>query len=84
MQRKECFFTELVQIKLTGWEPAPREYATLTANGNALFLIGGLNYEANKELARLTMSQGGACSQLPVFSEWKNIKFECEEKLVGR
>ena len=56
MQRKECFFTELVQIKLSGWEPAPREYATLTANGNALFLLGGLNYETNKELARLTMS----------------------------
>jgi len=41
MQKRESFFGELIEIHNTGWQPAPREYSSLIANGNAVFLIGG-------------------------------------------
>ena len=84
MQKRESFFGELNEIYTSGWQPAPREYSSLVANGNAVFLIGGQNYDTNKELGRLTMSIGGSCSQNAVFSEWKNIVFESDEKMMGR
>jgi hypothetical protein len=35
------------------WQPAPRETATLTSIKNRAFLIGGLNFDANKEIGQL-------------------------------
>jgi len=84
MQKKESFYAEVQFIQTTGWLPSPRECSTLVANGNAVFLFGGMNHDTSKELARITMSSGGGCGANPVFSEWKNINYETVEKQIGR
>lgn len=41
MQKRESFFVELAEVKMTGWLPAPREYSTMVPIGNQCYLIGG-------------------------------------------
>ena len=53
MQKRESFFVTVVKMELHNWQPAPRECATLTTINNRAFLVGGLNYEANREVAQL-------------------------------
>jgi len=50
MQKRESFFAEFNEIKIKGWSPAPRENATLTHCNDFPYLIGGMNYETNKEI----------------------------------
>jgi hypothetical protein len=56
--------------------PAPREYSTLTHCNNRNYLIGGLNFEANNEIAQMRMYNDDAT--------WSNIPYEAEEKVLGR
>ena len=51
MQKKESFYAEMTEINTTGWMPAPREYSTLTFCNRRGYLVGGLNYDTNKEVA---------------------------------
>tara|TARA_B110000285_G_scaffold70992_1_gene81741 strand:+ start:79 stop:348 length:270 start_codon:yes stop_codon:yes gene_type:complete len=56
--------------------PAPREYSTLTFCNNRNYLIGGLNFEANNEVACMRMYAEE--------SSWNNISYTSEEKMSGR
>jgi hypothetical protein len=53
MQKRESFYVTVVKMPNTGWCPAPRECATLTSINHRAYLLGGLNYDANKEVAML-------------------------------
>jgi len=43
MQKRESFYAELTMIELpiTSWAPAPREYSTLAYANEKAYLIGG-------------------------------------------
>ena len=51
MQKRESFYVTVVKLDSFNWQPAPRECATLTSIKNKAFLLGGLNYDANREVA---------------------------------
>jgi hypothetical protein len=76
MQKKESFYAELQVLPHQNWMPAPREYSTLTYCNNRNYLIGGLNFEANSEIASMRMYAEE--------SSWNNIPFTSEEKIFGR
>ena len=51
MQKREGFRIEVrAQPEGKGWTPQPRECATLTAHGLSMFMIGGMGYDAIKEI----------------------------------
>lgn len=52
MQKKESFYAELTPLHIKNWNPAPREYSTLTYCNRRCYLFGGLNYDTNKEIAK--------------------------------
>jgi len=52
MQRREGFRIDVTEVKQAKWIPAPRECATLTTCGDyRMFMIGGLNFDAVKEIS---------------------------------
>jgi hypothetical protein len=53
MQKRESYYAEMVEIKQQNWPPAPREYSTLICNLDKIYLIGGQNFEMNKEIASM-------------------------------
>ena len=57
--------------------PAPREYSTLTFCNNKNYLIGGLNFVANNEVAEMRMYGENWC-------QWSNLPYSSEEKIHGR
>ena len=68
MQKRESFFVELAECKMTGWLPAPREYSTLVPIGNKCYLVGGQNYDTNKEIASVTIGANYHLNQ--TLSNW--------------
>ena len=50
MQKRENFRLEIRVPNESKWLPAPRECATLTPVGVTMYLIGGLNYDACREI----------------------------------
>jgi len=50
MQKRESFRLEVRIPYDSQWQPAPRECATLTAVGYCMYLIGGLNFDACREI----------------------------------
>ena len=58
------------------WLPAPRECATLTVSDNKLFMIGGLNFEACKE-----MIEGRVHGENVV---WERVPYKSTENIQGR
>lgn len=56
MQKREAFYAELTTTTHHNWIPAPREYSTLTFCNRRCYLIGGLNYDANKEVAQVILN----------------------------
>jgi len=56
--------------------PAPREYSTLTFCNRRGYLIGGLNYDTNKEVAQLRISD--------FQTSWHNVPYTAPEKIIGR
>ena len=79
MQKRESFYAEMQEIVSHNWVPAPREYSTLTCCNQSSFLIGGQNFDTNKEVAQLIVSPfSNNC-------EWKNLEYTTnDEKLQGR
>ena len=55
MIKRESFYVTVKRIPNTKWTPAPRECATLTFVNYSAFLLGGLNYDANREVAQLKL-----------------------------
>ena len=51
MQKRESFFVTIKKISTIKWTPAPRECATLTFVNYSAYLLGGLNFDVNKEVA---------------------------------
>ena len=51
MQKRESFYAELNVLEHHNWMPAPREYSTISYCNHRCYLIGGLNFEANNEIA---------------------------------
>lgn len=49
-QKREGFRLDIRATVDNLWQPAPRECATLTTVGYNMYLIGGLNYDCNKEI----------------------------------
>lgn len=86
MQKRESFFVELAENSMTGWLPAPREYSTLVPIGNKCYLFGGQNYDTNKEIACVTVSN--AFHLKDGLSNWKNEPFTTQnidmDRLYGR
>jgi len=55
-QKREGFRVDITKSKDSKWTPAPREVATLTTTCDMqTFLIGGMNYEAIKEVTKATI-----------------------------
>lgn len=67
MQKRESFYAELSVLPYTNWMPAPREYSTLTYCNRRCFLMGGLNYDTNREVAQLKI-----INDTPT---WTNIEY---------
>ena len=53
MQKRESFYVTVLKQELHNWQPAPRECASITCVNNRGYLLGGLNYDANREIAEL-------------------------------
>ena len=53
MQKREAFHVSVQKVPITTWQPAPRECATLTTVRNRAYLIGGLNFDAAREVSML-------------------------------
>ena len=73
MQKRESFYAELNELTSQGWLPAPREYSSLTTCNNMVYLIGGQNYDCNKEVAQLSV---GADHN---HSEWNNMEYKTND-----
>ena len=53
MQKREGFRAEIrAQPQGKTWVPPPRESATLTAVGDSVYMIGGMNCEPIKEVVK--------------------------------
>eukprot|EP00347_Sterkiella_histriomuscorum_P001859 403370405 len=77
IQRKTFqHFLELYKVEDQYWNPPPRESATLVSLNHRQYLIGGLNFEASRDI-----------SQLKVINEhvqWAKFDYESKERLEGR
>jgi hypothetical protein len=51
-QKREGFRVDIIESKQAKWTPAPRECATMSTVDHRSFLIGGMNYEAIREIVR--------------------------------
>lgn len=76
MQKRESFRIN-VQIPFESkWLPAPRECATITTVGFKMYLMGGLNYDACREIicAKINGEQ----------VIWERIPYTSTEPVQGR
>jgi hypothetical protein len=82
MQKRESFHVLVRRLPNSNWQPAPRECASLTTCGNKAFLLGGLNFDANREVAELKIPQQQYFEIESLEPEW--TKMELDEPLQGR
>ena len=73
MQKRESFYVTVVKLPAYGWQPAPRECTTLTTANQRAYLIGGLNYDAYREIAQLRIQGLESNNMEECESEWKNM-----------
>lgn len=80
MQKRESFYAELTEIPVEGnkWLPAPREYSTLCYCNRRSYLVGGQNYDTNREVAELDHAP------YDYMTSWKNMNYSSNEKIQGR
>jgi hypothetical protein len=81
MQKRESFYVTVVKMPSNGWCPAPRECASLTAINHRAYLMGGLNYDANKEVAQLRVRGLESDTIEETEPEWRNINYESTESI---
>ena len=72
MQKIHSYFIELNEVSVTGWMPAPKENSTLSFINGTSFLIGGMGYQTDKDIAQFTLSEY-------YYSNWKNKNYQCED-----
>ena len=84
MQKRESFYVTVVKMPVSGWCPAPRECATLTAINHRTYLLGGLNYDANREVGQLRVRGLESDTIEETEPEWKNITYVSTESIQGR
>lgn len=84
MQKRESFYVTVVKMPVAGWQPAPRECATLTTINHRAYLLGGLNYDANREVGQLRVRGLESDAIEETEPEWKNIPYESSESIQGR
>jgi len=84
MQKRESFYVTVVKMPIYNWQPAPRECASLTAVNHRAYLLGGLNFDANREVAQLRIRglEGEEIDNAE--PEWKNIQYSSIEAIQGR
>ena len=58
---------------MSNWQPAPREYSTLVSVDNEAFLVGGQNYDCNREIAKIKLIPGFSLNDCT--STWINTNF---------
>ena len=71
----------VVKLPMTGWLPAPRECASLTYVNHRTYLMGGLNYDANKEVGELKIIGADMNEMDYLDPEWKNIDYNFNETI---
>ena len=79
MQKRESFFVTVIKQELYNWQPAPRECATITAINNRGYLVGGLNFDANREIAELTVDGLQSPDIDDVQPDWHNLDYHCAD-----
>ena len=84
MQKRESFYVTVVKLDSYNWQPAPRECATLVSIKNKAFLLGGLNYDANREVAQLKLKGLEFDDIEHCEPDWQNINFTQNEAIQGR
>jgi len=84
MQKRESFYVTVVKLDSFNWQPAPRECATLVSIKNKAFLLGGLNYDANREVAQLKLKGLEFDDIEHCEPDWQNINFTQNEAIQGR
>jgi hypothetical protein len=81
MQKRESFYVTVIKMPVHGWQPAPRECASMTAVNHRAYLMGGLNYDANKEVAQLRVRGLESDYIEDNEPEWKNIQYDSQESI---
>lgn len=84
MQKRESFFVTVIKQELHNWQPAPRECASITAINNRGYLLGGLNFDANREIAELTVDGLQSVDVDDVQPQWHNLDYHCVDQIQGR
>lgn len=76
MQKRESFRIDVRMPFESKWQPAPRECATLTTCGYKMFLMGGLNFDACKEIVQAKVNGDQVI--------WERIPYKSSEQIQGR
>ena len=76
MQKRESFRLEVKIPFESKWQPAPRECASICTVGYSLYLIGGLNYDACREIISAKII-GDSIT-------WERIPYTSVEPVQGR
>lgn len=76
MQKRESFRLDVKLPFDPKWMPAPRECSTLTTVGYNMYLMGGLNYDACKEIIRAKINGDMII--------WERIPYSSTEVVQGR
>ena len=84
MQKRESFFVTVLKKQLVNWQPAPRECASLTTIQNKGFLIGGLNHDANREVAQLDIENLESEDIEVAKPKWSKVDYFSHEPIQGR
>ena len=84
MQKRESFYVTVKKQVLHKWQPAPRECATLTAVRTNAYLLGGLNQDANNEIAKLSIKNLESPDIEKAEASWQNVAYVAQDNLQGR
>ena len=76
MQKRESYRIDVKNVQDSRWMPAPRECATMTTVGYKLYMIGGLNFDACKEVVRAQIIGDSI--------NWERIPYTSTEMIQGR
>jgi len=76
MQKRESFRIDVKIPFDTRWMPAPRECASLVTVGYKMYLMGGLNFDACKEIILAKVNGDSVI--------WERIPYTSSEAVQGR
>ena len=76
MQKRESYRIDVKDVFDQRWMPAPRECATMTTCGYKLYMIGGLNYDACREIVQAKIIGDSI--------HWERVPYTSTEQILGR